>query len=262
MRLTASLPIHQNTLINVQRVNQSIAKRIGVSQEDQQSLKRDSLRISPQGRASSLIENLMKQKLDINERKGQVLASAVEKGQSKEAIQSQLDLYDEQIKNIDKQISEITVQLMKEEAEKQQPKIRDKQPKTKEDIQNQKLANITKMSMSLDKMDTISAVKTNLDGNVSTLKSEIKVDKIRSEGVISSKELIEKKEELLSEMETRSLNLISDIGEQFSEVTKIIDENNNLVSDQSEEDIDTSTLDNTVKESKDPTDEETTETED
>ncbi len=61
-----------------------------------------------------------------------------------ETIQSQLDLYDEQIKNIDKQISEITAQQIKEEIEKQHSKLQDNRPKTIEDIQNQKLANITK----------------------------------------------------------------------------------------------------------------------
>ena len=145
MRLTgASLLIPRNTLVSVQRVNQSLARRIGVSKEDRQNLKKDRITISPQGRAASIIENLTKQKMDINERKGQVIASAVENGQSMETIQSQLDSYDEQIKNIDKQISEITAQQIKEEIEKQHSKLQDNHPKTIEDIQSQKLANITK----------------------------------------------------------------------------------------------------------------------
>ena len=149
-----------------------------------------------------------------------------------ETIQSQLDSYDEQIKNIDKQISEITAQQVKGEIEKQHSKVQDNHLKTKEDIQSRKLANITKMSMSLDKIDTIDAVKTKVDGNIDVLKSEIKVDKIRAEGMTGSMESIEKKEDLLSEMETQSLDLIEGIGEKLSNISKIIDENNNLESNQ------------------------------
>lgn len=103
MQLTGvSSQIPKNALVNVHRVNQSIGRRKGASQGDKQNLKRDNITISLQGRVSSLIENLTKQKMDITERKGQFLASAIERGQSMDAIQSQLDLYDEQIKNIEK----------------------------------------------------------------------------------------------------------------------------------------------------------------
>ena len=46
--------IPENSLIHVQRVNQSLARRIGASREDQQSLKKDSINISPQGRVASI----------------------------------------------------------------------------------------------------------------------------------------------------------------------------------------------------------------
>lgn len=63
MRLTGvSLLIPENSLINVQRVNQSLARRIRAFREDQQSLKKDSINISPQGRVASIIQNLTKQK--------------------------------------------------------------------------------------------------------------------------------------------------------------------------------------------------------
>lgn len=251
MQLTGvSLPIQKNTLVNVHRVNQSIGRHKGTSQGDKQNLNRDNITISLQGRVSSLIENLTKQKMDITERKGQFLASAIERGQSMDAIQSQLDLYDEQIKDIDKQISEITAQQMKTEVEKQRPKVRDAQPKTKEDIQNQKLANVTKMSVSLDKIDTIEAIKTKVDGEIGVLKSEIEVDKTRSEGMTGSQESIEKKEDLLSKMETQSLDLTAEIGHQLSGVSKIVDENNDLTLAQVEEDIDDSHSDDIVNKSK------------
>lgn len=96
------------------------------------------------------------------------------------------------------------------------------------------------MSMSIDKIDTIDAIKTKVDGDIGVLKSEIEVDKMRSEGMTGSRELIEKKEDLLSTMETRSLDLIAEIGHQLSGVSKIIDENNDLTSVQAEEDIDDS----------------------
>ena len=62
-----------------------------------------------------------------------------------------------------------------------------------EDIQNQKLANITKLSVSLDKIDTIDSVKTKVDGEIGVWESEIELDKMRANGMPGSMELIEKK---------------------------------------------------------------------
>ena len=129
----------------------------------------------------------------ITERKNQFLAGALEEGQSMEAIQSQLDLYDEQIKNIDKQIAQITTKQMQADADNRQPKVQDKRPNTEEDIQNQKLANITKLSVSLDKIDTIDSVKKKVDGEIGVWESEIELDKMRANGMPGSMELIEKK---------------------------------------------------------------------
>ena len=233
-----SLLAPRNTLINVHRVNQSLARQSGASNGEDRRLNRDTVTISPQGKAASLIENLTKQKMAITERKDQFLASAVEEGQSMEAIQSQLDSYDEQIKNIDKQIAEITAKQMQEDAEKKQPKVQDNQPKTEEDIQNQKLANITELSMSLDKINTIDSIKTQVDGDIGVLESEIELDKMRATG---SLEQIEKKEALLSDMKAQSLDLTSDIGQELSEASKIIDKNNDLASMQPVEENNTST---------------------
>ena len=236
-----SLLAPRNTLINVHRVNQSLARQSGASNGEDRRLNRDTVNISPQGKAASLIENLTKQKMAITERKDQFLASAVEEGQSMEAIQSQLDSYDEQIKNIDKQIAEITAKKMQEDAKKKQPKVQDNQPKTEEDIQNQKLANITELSMSLDKINTIDSIKTQVDGDIGVLESEIELDKMRANGMPGSLEQIEKKEALLSDMKAQSLDLTSDIGQELSEASKIIDKNNDLASMQPVEENNTST---------------------
>lgn len=166
----------------------------------------------------------------ITERKNQFLASAVDEGQSMEVIQSQLDSYDEQIENIDKQIAEISAKQMQEDAEKKQPKVQDNEPKTEEDIQNQKLANITDLSMSLDKIDTIDSIKAKVDGDVGVLESEIELDKMYANGMPGSMEQIGKKEDLLSDMKAQSLDLTSYIGQELSEVSKVIDENNELTS--------------------------------
>ena len=227
-----SLLTSQNTLVNVHWVNQSVARQSGAPNRngDDRRLNRDSVSISPQGKAASLIENLTKQKMAITERKDQFFANAVKEGQSIEAIQSQLDSYDEQIEDIDKQIAEITTKQMQEDAEKKQPKVKDTKPKTKEDIQNEKLSNITKLSTSLDKIDTIDSVKTKIDGDIGVLESEIKLDKMLANGMPGSMELIEKKEALLADMKAQSLDLTSDIGEELSEASKVIDENNDLAS--------------------------------
>lgn len=89
-----SLLTPQNTVINAYRVNQSIARQ---SNGEDRRFNRDTVTISPQGKVASLIENLTNQKMAIADRKNQFLANAVEEGKSMETIQSQLDLYDEQI---------------------------------------------------------------------------------------------------------------------------------------------------------------------
>ena len=218
----------QNSLINVERVNQSVSKQPHSGKGSHMiQMRRDRVTISSQGKTSSLIDSLNKQKANILERRDQFIEQARKQGQSDDMMKSQLEQFDEQIKDIDKQIQEATLKKMTEASEKSAAKIKSNKPKTKQDIQNDILANITAASTTLDRVETISSEKTKLDGDAGVLKSEIELDKAR-DTTGSGAEMIAKKEDLLAEMQSRSQGLLQDIGEGLNETNEILEENTEL----------------------------------
>ena len=218
----------QNSLINVERVNQSVSKKPHSGKGSHMiQMQRDRVTISSQGKTFNLIDSLNKQKANILERRDQFIEQARKQGQSDDMMKSQLEQFDEQIKDIDKQIQEATLKKMTEASEKSAAKIKSNKPKTKQDIQNDILANITAASTTLDRVETISSEKTKLDGDAGVLKSEIELDKAR-DTTGSGAEMIAKKEDLLAEMQSRSQGLLQDIGEGLNETNEILEENTEL----------------------------------
>lgn len=223
MRLSANFNTMLSTgILGVNRTSQNIMKSSGFGSPFQT----DRVSISPQGKAASVIDNLMKQKMAIEDRKNSFMSSALDAGQSMDSIQAKLDSYDEQIKEIDKQINEISAKQMQEANYDKKgiiDKINDK-PKTEQEIQNQKIQNLMKLSIAMDSVATIDTVKTKIDGNSAVLESEIKLDKMRSNGSASG--AISRKEEQLADMKQQSMELAADIGEQISDLSDEIQENN------------------------------------
>lgn len=229
MRLSGTFMFgQQHPLMNVNRINQSVAKHSRSAKNARiMQLGRDSLTISPQGKTASVIEMLNKQKANILEQRDQFVEAAKKQGQSADTIQSQLERFDEQIKDIDKKIQEATLQKMQEAAEKSAPKVQSSKPRTKQDIQNGIMANITAAATTLDRMETVSTEKNKLDGNAGVVKSEIELDKSR-DSTGSGQESIASKEERLAQMQYRSQGLMQDISNGLKEANEILDENNEL----------------------------------
>ncbi len=218
----------QNSLINVERVNQSVSKQLNSGKHSYAiQMRRDRVTISSQGKTSNLIDHLNKQKANILERRDQFIQKARKQGQSDDMMKSQLEQFDEQIKDIDKQIQEATLKKMTEASEKSAAKIKSSKPKTKQDIQNDILSNITAASATLDRVETIRSEKNKLDGDAGVLKSEIELDKAR-DTTGSGAEMIAKKEELLAEIQGRSQGLLQDIGKGLNETNDILEENKEL----------------------------------
>ena len=117
MRLNFNPTIPVNSLINSYQINRSAANQTGgqngVKAEEE---RRDSFTLSPEGGKRNLISNLMKQKIDIADRRSALIASVKEKGTSMDSIKPQLEALDEQLRNIDVQIS----QAIADEAKKQE----------------------------------------------------------------------------------------------------------------------------------------------
>ena len=217
-------PATQNPFFNAYRINQSaVAKNRKAGGALTDEGRKDLAVISPQGKRGSLMESLMKQKMSILEQKDSLISSAKKSGKSMESIQSQLDAYENQLKDIDEQIS----QAMAKEMEKQAGKAKkDDEPKTEQDIENERLANVMDLSQGLKKAETVRSVKTKVDGEARVLKSEIALDQMHDPSADTSKEQIHAKEDQLADLEQRSNKLLSDIGEIIGEKVEKADEQN------------------------------------
>ncbi len=215
----------QNGLINVERVNQSVAKNPDRTKRPHTVQgQRDRVTISPRGRAANLLNQLNKQKANILERRDQFLQQAHKQGQSDDTIRSQLEQFDEQLRQIDQQIQEANLQKMKDASEKAVPKDKTEKPKTKQEAQNRILSNLMGAAAEVDRMEDVSAQKASVDGNARVLKSEIELDKVRG----ASAEDVAPKEERLAQLESRSRGLMQDIGEGLGQTNEILTENTEL----------------------------------
>lgn len=219
-----------NSVINSGAVNRSIANKIGKTENNindsnkqngqiNKKNDRDTVLISAQGRKQSIIEQLMKQKQDIIERKNEVKISADEKGYD---VTEQLKAYEEQIKQIDEQIS----QIQSEEANESNDNKIDlkstykQEQKTEEEIQNENLTKISNIAISNELTEIVSNVKNQIDNRVNILETELKLD--ASRGLFS-----EEKIEEISELKAQSSSVSNDIGEMVNDTNKSLNEINN-----------------------------------
>lgn len=219
-----------NSVINSGAVNRSIANKIGKTENNindsnkqngqiNKKNDRDTVLISAQGRKQSIIEQLMKQKQDIIERKNEVKISADEKGYD---VTEQLKAYEEQIKQIDEQISKI----QSEEANESNDNKIDlkstykQEQKTEEEIQNENLTKISNIAISNELTEIVSNVKNQIDNRVNILETELKLD--ASRGLFS-----EEKIEEISELKAQSSSVSNDIGEMVNDTNKSLNEINN-----------------------------------
>lgn len=232
MKLNFS-PIVQNQIFNVYRINQSAAQNNGkVGDASAEKGRKDMAFISTQGKRESLIETLMKQKMDIMEQKDSLISSAKKEGKSVESIRSQLEVYEKQLKDIEDQISK----AMTREMEKQAEKKKKDEPKTEQEIENERLANVMDLSLGLQKAEMVSSVKARVDGEARILKSEIELDKLHDPSEETSKETITEKEGQLADLERKSNELLSDIGEIIGETVENADEQNEAMISKEKED--------------------------
>lgn len=210
-------PIVQNQIFNVYRINQSAVQKTGkVGDASAEKGRKDMAFISPQGKRESLIETLMKQKMNIMEQKDSLISSAKKEGKSMESIQSQLEVYEKQLKDIEDQISK----AMTKEMEKQAEKKKKDEPKTEQELENERLANVMDLSLGLQKAEMAGSVKARVDGEARVLKSEIELDQLHDPSEETSKEMITGKEGQLADLEQKSNELLSDIGEMIGETVE------------------------------------------
>lgn len=211
---------------NTNRLNQGGARTNGGvgTAPVPQNQRRDTVAFGAKGRMNRLLENLMKQKASIEEQRKSLIGATLEKGGSLDSIKSQLEAYEQQMKNVDEQIAEMMAKEVEKQAEKMRPPD-DEGPKTEEEIQNERLANITELSTELSQAKTVSSVKTRVDGQARVLKAEIELDKMHAGSSAGAKEFIAKKEAKLVGVERQSRKLASQIAKKLNDTTEKIAEN-------------------------------------
>ena len=214
MRLNFSPTLQINNLFQSYQINRSAANKVGGKAESSEEERRDTFTLSSRGKGANMINNLMKQKMEITDRKNSLIASTIEKGASMETIKTQLEAYDEQLENIDVQIT----QAMARELEKKEDKENaDDTPKTKEELENERMTDIVTLSGDVQNVDMLDSVKTKVDRRITILESEISLDTGR---LIGS----DFKKEELSELKKKSALLASDIGSRMAEIAEEIEE--------------------------------------
>lgn len=207
MRVNLSAVQLNSIFKNAHITGQNNVKQKGIAQQPKQ----DKVSISINGKNSNKIEGLQKQKQAIMQRKSEIRAKAMEEGKSAQEINSLLECYDMEIKNIDAQIARVQAE---ETEEATTPKQYHKNAlKTKQEAEKQKMADLTKLSVNAEQVDTIYSVKKNIDGDAKVLESEIQLDKSRNAG----SDLIENKEDKLIKLQTQSEKLMRDIGKKLEE---------------------------------------------
>lgn len=219
MRLNFSPTLQINNLFQSYQINRSAANKVGGKTESSDEERRDTFTLSSRGGAANMINNLMKQKMEITDRKNSLIASTIEKGASMDTIKTQLEAYDEQLENIDVQIT----QAMARELEKKEDKENaDDTPKTQEELNNERLTDIVTLSDDVRNVDMLDSVKAKVDRRIKTLESEISLDNERNERLGAA----DFKKEELSELKKKSAELASNIGSRMAEIAEEIDEDN------------------------------------
>ena len=216
-------PVSQNQIFNAYRINQSAAAKTGKADSAQaQESRLDLAVISQKGRKGSLIETLMKQKMNITDQKNSLISSAKKDGRSMDSIKPQIEAYEKQLKEIDQQMTEAMAKEMEKQDEKSK---KNDEPKTEQEIENQRLANVMDLSQGLEKAETVDSVKMRVDGEARVLKSEIKLDKMYKSSTEMAADVSDK-EKKLAELEKKSAELLSDIGEIVAESAEKAKEQN------------------------------------
>ncbi len=219
--------LFRNGAEKMQQVQQSAVKQAAaLRQMGSLGLRspQDKVSISPYGKANSALSMLEKLKGQIEDRKNEFITKAAEDGMSAEAVKAQVESFDQQLKEVDKQILQMTIEQTNQaiEKEKSASSTSIKRPKTRQEVENERLADITSMSAGLDRAEAISSTKTQVDGDIGIKEAEIALDKSRNQDTA-------KREAELAALQGHSNQLLAGIGDQLNETLEEIEESNDKV---------------------------------
>lgn len=186
---------------------------------------RDQVMISPLGQNNSRMKSLMGQKQFLLERKNELIHSTLENGGDKASVQSLLDSYEEQLKELEAQISQEMFRQNGEAMEKSQESKGKEEPKTKEEMEQERVAGLVELSSGMARARTVQSSKNQVEGEARVLEGEIKMDRGRT----GDTEAIGKKEERLAQLQQKAAELTGEAAEISGDVAERIREDNMYV---------------------------------
>ncbi len=207
--------ISQNhQLFHVGAANRSIAKQTEAVTGKKSEHNQDRVTISPQGKKQSMIEQLMKQKQELIDRKNELMAKSAKTGQR---MDSQIQQYEKQIEELNQQISDLQTDKQDDKkANERKNDLQPKEPKTEEEVRKEKMNALSQIANSGNGMDIIASVKDKVDGKINVLYAEIETEHGN----------IEAKMEKVSALEQKSNDLASQLSQKTGEVVEALAENN------------------------------------
>lgn len=171
------------SLFHAGAINRSISPNH--TDEGQQAgtfIRSDLAMISPQGKSASLLANLMNQKELIQSNKESLLAQSLdEEGMGSSAgLQEQLEEYEKQLDTINEQIAaEMAKQA--EPLGEQSGIVQNPHAAEKRDSDDDEIAELTKMSVDLEKAQTADQARVRREGEKRVCESELKLGSVAAE---------------------------------------------------------------------------------
>lgn len=150
---------------------------------------------------NSRIKNLMGQRQLLLEQKNELLHTTMENGGDKQSIQDLLESYEEQLKELDQQISQEMIKQKEKQLTKEESSKEKEEAMTEEELEQKRVSNLLALSSGMSQMETAKSSKTQIEGEIRVLESEIELDKGRcgaSQGLV-------KKEEKLAQLRQKYL---------------------------------------------------------
>ena len=230
--------MRNTSVINSSAVNKSISTRNKNSQMSK-SIMGDKITISSQGlnmskkflgqnKVNNAIENLMKQKENLTERKSDMVTNMLEKNMDVSYINEMTKDIEEQLKDIDKQIAKLQFEEQQKnmgidkekEEEKKDKKIDKYSNNTDSNMSDENMKYLISASSELQDIKVMSSLKDKAKGNIRVLEKEIEIDESRSLDGKATKykyEQYDKLKDWLSNLENKIGNKLSELnGNQLS----------------------------------------------
>ncbi len=189
----------------------------------------DKVSISAFGqKKNARIQSLMKQREALLNRQEELQRQAKDKNSDPAVIRQSLEACEEQIRSIEQQIAQEIRQQSKPEEKAQ--KAEQPEGKTKEELQRERLEQLTNLSTDISRAQTLQSAQKRVEGMAKVRKSELALDRGSSE-----KTLAHKKEEI-ADLEQRAASLTSQAMEKLADTSKEAQDTLNALPTPKEED--------------------------